>query len=510
MMGPITRGDHMGGLVRYLLGPGRAEEHTNQRVVAAEASMDIRRGVTLTAEEVQSLAFEMDLPRRVHGTRITRNVKTSEGGTVRQPAHVWHVALSNPAGDPILSDAQWAAIAEDLMERMGFTAGPGRAACPWVAIHHGASAQGNDHIHIAVSLVREDGTKANIHNDQPNVGRACSHYEKRYGLTIVEGRQGGAKHDLTPPEVKAEKQRRVERPGQAPARPAKAALETTVRGAAVASASEAEFVRRLRADGLALRPRFAPGGRSAVVGYSVGVRGSDIVWHGGGTLASDLTLPKLRALWGSDNEARRAGLAEWKREAPAGAGPETERYAPREWHEAASHVGQAVDKLSAIPATDDATWRTMASEAAGVVGNLAARLEAEGPGPLTRAADGLATAAHRPSRVPGGRGEAGPEFRGVAAVAAQALLPGGPAAWLALIAEMRRVAQAIEAAHAASGEAGAARALLAQAAGDLDAAHTRYGAITAAKTPARSHGHPGQHQQLPGRIGPAMAPGIER
>lgn len=509
MMGPISRGDNMGGLVRYLLGPGRAEEHTNQRVIAAEASMDIRRGV-LSAEEVQSLAFEMDLPRRVHGTRITRNVKTSDGGKVRQPAHVWHVALSNHPGDPILSDAQWAAIAEDLMDRMGFASGPGRAACPWVAVHHGPSAEGNDHIHIAVSLVREDGTKANVHNDRPNVGRACSRYERAYGLTVVEGRQGGAKHDLTPPEVRAEKQRRVERPTEAPARPTKAALESTVRGAAVASASEAEFVGRLRADGLALRPRFAQGGRSAVVGYSIGVRGTDIVWHGGGTLASDLTLPKLRALWGSDGESRRAALAEWKREAPASTGPETDRYAAGEWQQAATHVSQVVERLAAIPATDDATWRTMASEAAGVVGNLAARLEAEGPGPLTRAADELATAAHRPSRVPGGRGEAGPEFRGVAAVAAQALLPGGPAAWLALIAEMRRVAQAIEAAHAASGEAGAARALLAQAAGDLDAAHTRYGAITTAKAPGRSHGHPGQHLQLPGPIGPAMAPGIER
>jgi hypothetical protein len=34
-----------------------------------------------------------------------------------------------------------------------------------VPVRHGVSTGGNDHIHIAVNLVREDGTKASIHND---------------------------------------------------------------------------------------------------------------------------------------------------------------------------------------------------------------------------------------------------------------------------------------------------------------------------------------------------------
>jgi hypothetical protein len=513
VIGPISRGDNAGGLVRYLLGPGRAAEHHNQRVIAAEAGITAPRGTTLSEEEIQTLAFEMDLPYRVHGTRITRKVQTAEG-TVRQPAHVWHVSLSNPAGDRVLSDAEWADIAEDLMNRLGFSGGPGRAPCPWVAIHHGASAEGNDHIHIAVSLVREDGTKASIHNDRINVGRACSRYERTYGLTIVEGRAGGARHGRTAAEAQLEKRRRVQGPGTQPVRPAKAILESAVRAAAVASSDEAEFVRRLRDANLAVRPRFTAGGSDGVVGYSVGVRGDNVVWYGGGRLSPDLTLPKLRALWGSDEQTQRAAVAEWKREAPRTAGRETQRYAATQWREAAGHVRRVLDKLVAIPSTDDATWRTMASEAAGVVANLAARLEAGEPGPLTQAADKLSAAVHRPSRVPVDRGKAGAEFRGVAAVAAQAMLPGGPAACLALLAEMRRVATAIETAHRAGKEAGAARALAAQAARELDAVHARYTAITAAGGLAANHSHgahlPPHYQQTPVASTPVIAPGFER
>ena len=48
---------------------------------------------------------------------------------------------------------------------MGFTEASGKAPCRWVAVRHGLSKNGNDHVHIAVSLVREDGTKAMTHND---------------------------------------------------------------------------------------------------------------------------------------------------------------------------------------------------------------------------------------------------------------------------------------------------------------------------------------------------------
>lgn len=39
----------------------------------------------------------------------------------------------------------------------------GLADCAWLAVHHGSSKDGNDHVHIAVNLVREDGRRADIH-----------------------------------------------------------------------------------------------------------------------------------------------------------------------------------------------------------------------------------------------------------------------------------------------------------------------------------------------------------
>src|SRR5439155_7228142 len=149
-----------------------------------------------------------------------------------------------------------------------------------------------------------------------------------YGLTVVEGRAGGARHGRTAPEAQAEKQRRVQQPRTQPLRPAKAVLESTVRAAAVASSDEGEYVRRLRDANLAVRPRFAAGGSHAVVGYSVGVRGDNVVWYGGGRLSADLALPKLRALWGSDEQTQHAAAADGTPKPPKTVGRHTERQPP--------------------------------------------------------------------------------------------------------------------------------------------------------------------------------------
>ena len=303
MNGPIVRGDDMPGLVRYLLGPGREEEHVNPRVIAAEAGISVPLGVTPSSDDIRSLGFQMDLPRRIHGTTVTRALVLADGTRIRQPAHVWHLVLANPAGDRLLADEEWGAIAEDSMRRMGFAGTEGVAPCPWAAIRHGLSANGNDHIHVAVSLVREDGRKANVHNDWVKIGAACAHYEQRYGLTVVEGRKGGARHDLSPAEARREVARRhsaAEAPREASV---KERLEQKVRAGAVAAGSEAEFVRRLRSEGLAVRPRFGTEGEDTVVGYSVAFRGDRPIWHGGGTLSRDLSLPSLRSRWPVGAEA---------------------------------------------------------------------------------------------------------------------------------------------------------------------------------------------------------------
>ena len=53
------------------------------------------------------------------------------------------------------------AIAEAFVAKMGFDDHEGtKAPTRWVAARHGLSAGGNDHVHLVVNLVREDGIKA--------------------------------------------------------------------------------------------------------------------------------------------------------------------------------------------------------------------------------------------------------------------------------------------------------------------------------------------------------------
>ncbi|HEU5002569.1 MAG TPA: hypothetical protein VFW71_07315 [Actinomycetota bacterium] len=495
MNGPIVRGDDMPGLVRYLLGHGREEEHVNPRVIAAEAGISVALGVTPSGDEIRSLGFQMDLPRRIHGTKVTRAVELSDGTRIQQPAHVWHLVLANPAGDRLLSDKEWAGIAEDSMRRMGFAGSEGVAPCPWAAIRHGLSANGNDHIHVAVSLVREDGRKANVHNDWVKIGTACAQYERRYGLTVVEGRRGGARHDLSPAEARREVERRAtaaEAPREASV---KERLEQSVRAAAVAAGSEAEFVRRLRVDGIAVRPRYETGGKDAVIGYSVALRGDKPIWHGGGTLSPDLSLPSLRSRWpaGAEGDA----VAEWRRDrrlVGTNAAGEGRRYGSTEWQQAADHVGALVDRLMAVPPGDPATWQAITGDAAGVLAILADRVEGPIPGSLTRAARQLAAAAHRPGVTRLSPGATADDLRGVATVVAQALLPGGPPAWLCLLGQMQRLVSAIANADDAHVQAGAARRLATEASKELNRVHQHHCAL-----PGRRHllGIPLQNRPIP-------------
>ena len=90
----------------------------------------------------------MDLPAVLFGTEVPAGA-------------CWHLSLSTKAGtDRELSDAEWAEVAQEAMNRLGFEASGHRAACRWVAVRHGRSSAGNDHVHVVVNVVREDGKVA--------------------------------------------------------------------------------------------------------------------------------------------------------------------------------------------------------------------------------------------------------------------------------------------------------------------------------------------------------------
>ena len=180
MIPAVSYGSRMTGLVRYLAGPGRRNEHIKQRAVAAssvEVFAAAGAGTMMNIEIADRLAGTLDEARLVFGVEVTRVDRGAKQAAINRGEdwqsavavatrneNVWHCSLSvQPAeldalGVTELDDATWSAIAHDFMEGMGFEAQANCAGARWVAIHHGKSSGGNDHIHIAATRVRDDGS----------------------------------------------------------------------------------------------------------------------------------------------------------------------------------------------------------------------------------------------------------------------------------------------------------------------------------------------------------------
>lgn len=442
MMPNITRGERMAGLLTYLAGPGRHNEHSEPHLVAGDAAIMAWHGEDeLSVEAARAIARQVDHPRRAFGVEVS-------GGSV------WHCSLSIAAAEGQLTDQKWAAIATDFVEEMGFTDASGKAPCRWVAVRHGLSEGGNDHIHVAVSLVREDGTKASVHYDRPRSQRVCGKLERSHGMVVLESRE----HGRGMRGVKPAEQARADRLGQPEAAPQRVAR--TVRACAAAAVDEAEFVRRVRRAGVLIRPRFATGRDDVVVGYSVALKpsaGERPIWYGGGQLAKDMSLPRLRTGWTSTPDGAAAAAAEW-RAAWRGrrvVAPGVELVEPDEqvWGEHTERVRALREQLRAVPAADRSAWAHAARDVSGAFAAWSMRVEPT-PGPLAATADALARSAQLPGREVKPRPKVLPSARGAALLLASAASGGrGRMAEAILFRQLANTARAIHDAHRAAGEA---------------------------------------------------------
>jgi AcrR family transcriptional regulator len=457
MIGKISKGASGRGLMRYVFGPGKANEHRDQRVIASGVALWAEEGRTLSTQEITDLGASLDAANDSYG-------KNPTGG------HIWHVSLSLPPGDRPVIDEEWGEIASSLMVTLGFE-GEIVAPAAWVAVGHGASAQGNQHLHIAASLVRLDGSRVEVWQDRKTLSRACAEFERAYGLTIVEGRDGKGMPGLSKAELERTAREHL-------AEPPRITLARLVREASVASKDEAEFVRRLRGSGALVRPRFETGGQEAVVGYSVALRsraGDTPTWFGGGKLAKDLTLPHLREFWEVSKDDRKAAVVEWIAAKTVAPGREALRGHPDDWRRAVAAVERSVERLRVVPVSDLAVWRGAAREAAGVFAAWSRRLERNGPGPLAATADTLARSAQNGPGEPTPDRGAVRDFRGVAAIVAQSQLGrDSPIAWAMLIDQMGRTLRAIADAHAARGEFNTAKVLVDTLSTQIAALHDRF------------------------------------
>ncbi|HEX6523329.1 MAG TPA: hypothetical protein VF070_25515 [Streptosporangiaceae bacterium] len=379
MIAQVSRGNAMPDLVSYLLGPGRHNEHVNQHLVAgyADAVFTAHNKLWQTEpgtqrnlrNEARDLGWQVEYPHSRWGTEVPHG-------------YVWHCSLSIKAAEGQLADAQWTQAAHALIDALDFSNANGKSPCRWIAVRHGASKDGNDHIHVAVNLVREDGTKASTWNDYRKAGAVCKDLEESFGLQPVPGRISGRS---VPEPSRADREISAARGDPEPLR---VRLERKVRACAAAATSEARFIALARANGLLIRPRYAQlAGTPVVTGYAVADRDgrqaysrrtkiSGPIWFGGGKLAADLSLPALRRRWEipgtSPTRARTEALAAWS---------------------AASTLDSP-----AVPARKPQNAQLLAlsadpAAAADLLAAAAAACEPSSPGPLSKAARHMARAA---------------------------------------------------------------------------------------------------------------------
>lgn len=490
----ITRGGRMGGLLVYLAGPGRSNEHTEPHLVAGDSSlMAWHDDAELNREAALAIAAQIDKPRQTFGTTVTQPVRDKQGHKVGvKNAHVWHCSLSLRADDRALTDEQWAQVSEQFVERMGFVDNTaGQPPCRWVALRHGESAGGNDHVHLVVGLVHEDGRKANVHHDRSRAQRVAGELEREHGLQVLESREAGRGQRGTKPAEKhvAERRAREEAtragtPVTPPPETARETLARTVRACAAAAGDEAEFVRRVRRAGVRIRPRYAAGRGDVVAGYSVAhtpPRGEAPVWYGGGHLARDLTLPRLRGGWSESPEQAAGAVAEWqaakRNQRPVHNGPETHEPDPDLWARYTKEIAALGERLRSVPVDDRALWAHVAHETAGAFAAWSLRVEPE-PGPLAATADVLARSAQLRARDVRAQRAPLPSARGGALLLASVARQGqGTAAQAILLRQLSKTARALHDCHVARGEARTAKEIADVASGQLEAVARRLPAV---------------------------------
>ncbi|ROO88079.1 hypothetical protein EDD29_5736 [Actinocorallia herbida] len=282
MIGKVLRGQRVGGLLRYLFGPGARGEHEDPRIVAGF-------GETAELEPALSSLGRRDF-RKLEALMSQPLSLLDPLGGVNRP--VWHYPIRAHPDDPVLTDEQWAEIAREVVHAVGYARRDDEGGCRWFAVRHA-----DDHIHLVVTLARQDGTRPEVRNDALRGRQALLRIERRLGLVRTAPADRTAARRATRGEM--EKAGRVGR-----SEPSRDTLRRVVTTCAARARSEAEFFELLRGEGLVVKTRESRVQPGEITGYAVGLAGDVAaggasVCFGGGRLASDLTLPRLRRRWPS-------------------------------------------------------------------------------------------------------------------------------------------------------------------------------------------------------------------
>ncbi|MFJ3972916.1 relaxase/mobilization nuclease domain-containing protein [Streptomyces parvus] len=277
MVPDVSTGSDSRGLIAYLFGPGRRDEHTNPHIVAAwdmAGAPDPGRDPAATYTQLaRRLDHHVDL-------------RTRELGGKKPQQHVWHCPVRTAPGDRYLTDAEWAEVARRVVHATGIAPEGDEQACRWIAVRHA-----DDHIHIMATTVRVDGRRPRTHQDGRRAQAECRRIEAEFGLRRLKS------GDLTAPRTPTGAERaKAERQGHSVT--ARHWLRERAYAVAAAVHTEADYFTVLQSLGIKVKTRLGPE-TGDVIGYSLAAPGDtnsagEPVWYGGSKLAPDLSINRLR------------------------------------------------------------------------------------------------------------------------------------------------------------------------------------------------------------------------
>ncbi|MEV4902835.1 hypothetical protein AB0K08_16030 [Citricoccus sp. NPDC055426] len=420
MIPNVVRGGRMVGLMSYLVGPGRSNEHTTPMVVSGDGRVlfEFEPGQELSVADGQRIGKILEAPRRVHGTEVKAAIfewDERTGAKVKigeRDGHVWHCSLSLGQGDREVSKEEWGAIAQGFVERMGFVDPDGARSSRWVAVHHGTSKAGNDHIHLAVQLVREDGSKANIHYDYNRAQRICGELEREHGLAVLESRQvaRGLSGDKPAEVARATDEGYPQAP-----RPE---LRRRLRTALATASSPFQYLEHVKDLGVRVAPSFAKGSTTQIRGYKVALgEGKDTIWYSPSKLDATLGWPNVMARFdGQGRSEAETLLASWHNSARGEVGKvSVHRFDPAKIEKLLSgKTGTGPDDLASIYA------------------RVSMQLEQGKPGPVYRLSEEYARAA-----------QSGGDVRHMVRLGARFAAKDSTRGWLAVLKQANRLSRAM-------------------------------------------------------------------
>ena len=187
MIAQISRRWWLDELVRYLMGPGGHGNapHVNQRGIATwdgvpELHQPVSDG-SACGFEVRDLVDDLTDPALAGQVSLTPPAEVDGARRRRDP--VWHCWVRNAPGDPLMSDAEWTEVVEELMDRTGIRGRDDPGGCHWVAIGRAGDQSTSPRCWSARTTVAGCTRATTTTEDYYRARDVCRDAERRLGLT---------------------------------------------------------------------------------------------------------------------------------------------------------------------------------------------------------------------------------------------------------------------------------------------------------------------------------------